>query len=49
MRKIVSYLMFLCLLAGMCSLCAIAFAAGDIKIGIIDTYSGPPSSYGLDV
>ena len=26
-----------------------SFAAGEIKVGIIDTYSGPPSSYALDV
>lgn len=26
-----------------------SFATGEIKIGIIDTYSGPPSSYALDV
>ncbi|MGC8659385.1 MAG: ABC transporter substrate-binding protein [Desulfomonilaceae bacterium] len=49
MRKIASCAMFTCLLVGIFSLSCPAFGGGDIKIGIIDTYSGPPSSYGLDV
>ncbi|MGC8604307.1 MAG: ABC transporter substrate-binding protein [Desulfomonilaceae bacterium] len=49
MRKIISYIMWLCLLASMIGLDTLTFAASDIKVGIIDTYSGPPSSYGLDV
>ena len=49
MRRIVSYMMFVCLLASMIGSSTLTFAAGDIKVGIIDTYSGPPSSYGLDV
>ncbi len=49
MRRIVSCMMFVCFLASMSGLSTLAFAAGDIKVGIIDTYSGPPSSYGLDV
>lgn len=41
------------ILVGLIALCLLSPtavpAAGEIKVGIIDTYSGPPSSYALDV
>ncbi len=41
------------ILVGFIALCLLSPtavpAAGEIKVGIIDTYSGPPSSYALDV
>jgi branched-chain amino acid transport system substrate-binding protein len=49
MRKIFSMFTIVCLFMGVLVFSGSGFAADDIKIGIIDTYSGPPSSYGLDV
>ncbi len=49
MKKGVIALLFVCLfaIAGIWS--GVVYAAEEIKVGIIDTYSGPPSSYALDV
>ena len=49
MRRIVSVLTLMCVIVGLLAFGSLSLAADDIKIGIIDTYSGPPSSYGLDV
>jgi branched-chain amino acid transport system substrate-binding protein len=49
MRKIFSMFTIVCMFMGVLVSSGSGFAADDIKIGIIDTYSGPPSSYGLDV
>ena len=49
MKKGFIALLFVCLfaIAGIWS--GVVYAAEEIKVGIIDTYSGPPSSYALDV
>lgn len=49
MRKIVSVFTFMCLIMGLFAFGSLSLAADEIKVGIIDTYSGPPSSYALDV
>ncbi|MCX5873586.1 MAG: ABC transporter substrate-binding protein [Deltaproteobacteria bacterium] len=49
MRKIVSAFTFMCVIVGLLAFGSLSLAADEIKIGIIDTYSGPPSSYALDV
>lgn len=49
MRKIVSVFTFMSLIMGLFAFGSLSLAADEIKVGIIDTYSGPPSSYALDV
>ncbi len=49
MRSIVSVFTLMCVIVGLLAFGSLSPAADDIKIGIIDTYSGPPSSYALDV
>lgn len=49
MKKGVLFFVFICFSIAIAMWPASLMAADEIKVGIIDTYSGPPSSYALDV
>ena len=49
MKKSKWFSIFLVGLFGLFFMCPTSNAANTIKVGIVDTYTGPPSAYTLDV
>jgi branched-chain amino acid transport system substrate-binding protein len=49
MKKTVFFAAFLFVLLGLCLVSSVSHAADTIKVGIVDTYSGPATTYTQDV
>jgi branched-chain amino acid transport system substrate-binding protein len=49
MKRIILVLIVAILFGGLPVLCPQAFSAETIKIGLVDTYTGPPTAYTMDV
>jgi branched-chain amino acid transport system substrate-binding protein len=49
MRKTLVFLVLLGVWVGLCCIHPLSFAADTIKVGIVDTYSGPATSFTSDV
>ncbi len=49
MKRVVLFVAFALFLAGLLGVCHDGYAANTIKVGIVDTYSGPPATMSQDV